>query len=201
MDPQIGTSTEVTSSSRTTDRRRPSIEAGDAGGGDAAAPVIPGYRLIATWETVIRDRPDDLGGYHRADQLAPALRAPGRYAGNYPGPLPGVGAGVTTVPTSRTSTTPRDADGAIRGLRDARLRAVYCYGNRTRRSRTGGTREHLMPRGTSACEISTSSADGPDHTWPWERAVPATTPEVVRHDWGCPRRGAPISVHLRMGAP
>ena len=87
-----------------------------------------------TWETVIRGIAPDvsLGGYFDIvlDQLAPAYRPEDVYAGNYLGSLEAIDAGVTTLlDWSHISNTPEHADEAIRGLRDARLRAVYCYGN------------------------------------------------------------------------
>ena len=98
--------------------------------------VIPGFvdSHRHTWETVIRGIAPDvsLGGYFDLvlDQLAPAYRPEDVYAGNYLGSLEAIDAGVTTLlDWSHISNTPEHADEAIRGLRDARLRAVYCYGN------------------------------------------------------------------------
>ena len=64
------------------------------------------------------------------DQLAPAYRPEDVYAGNYLGSLEAIDAGVTTLlDWSHINNTPEHADEAIRGLGDAKLRAVYCYGN------------------------------------------------------------------------
>ena len=98
--------------------------------------VIPGFidSHRHTWETVIRGIAPDvsLGGYFDVvlDQLAPAYRPEDVYAGNYLGSLEAIDAGVTTLlDWSHINNTPEHSDEAIRGLADARLRAVYCYGN------------------------------------------------------------------------
>ena len=110
-----------------------SLDAGDAEVIDASGCiVIPGFidSHRHTWETVIRGIAPDvsLGGYFDIvlDQLAPAYRAKDVYAGNYLGALEAIDAGVTTVlDWSHISNTPEHADEAIRGLQDARLRAMY----------------------------------------------------------------------------
>ena len=98
--------------------------------------VIPGFvdSHRHTWETVIRGIAPDvsLAGYFDLviDQLAPAYRPEDVYAGNYLGSLEAIDAGVTTLlDWSHINNTPEHSDEAIRGLQDARLRAVYAYGN------------------------------------------------------------------------
>ena len=62
--------------------------------------------------------------------FAPAYRPEDVYAGNYLGALEAIDAGVTTLlDWSHINNTPDHSDEAIRGLQQARLRAVYCYGN------------------------------------------------------------------------
>ena len=52
------------------------------------------------------------------------------YAGNYLGALEAIDAGITTLlDWSHINNTPDHSDEAIRGLQQAGLRAVYCYGN------------------------------------------------------------------------
>jgi len=98
--------------------------------------VMPGFvdSHRHTWETVIRGIAPDvsLGGYFDIvlDQLAPAYRPEDVYAGNYLGSLEAIDAGITTLlDWSHISNSPEHADEAIRGLADAKLRAVYCHGN------------------------------------------------------------------------
>jgi 5-methylthioadenosine/S-adenosylhomocysteine deaminase len=171
--------------------------------------VIPGFidSHRHTWETVIRGIAPDvsLGGYFDVvlDQLAPAYRPEDVYAGNYLGSLEAIDAGVTTLlDWSHINNTPEHSDEAIRGLRDARLRAVYCYGN---------------PNTSLADWWYTSTLESPedirrvrDQYFPSDtglltlamgtRGPGFCTDEVVRHDWELARDvGAPISVHVGMG--
>ncbi len=188
----------------------PSIEAGDAEVIDAAGCiVIPGFidSHRHTWETVIRGIAPDvsLGGYFDIvlDQLAPAYRAQDVYAGNYLGALEAIDAGVTTVlDWSHINNTPEHADEAIRGLRDARLRAVYCYGNPNTSladwwyASTLNAPEDIR----RVRDQYFSSADGLITLAMGTRGPGFCTPEVVRHDWELARDvGAPISVHVGMG--
>jgi cytosine/adenosine deaminase-related metal-dependent hydrolase len=186
------------------------LEAADAEVVDATGCiVIPGFvdSHRHTWETVIRGIAPDvsLAGYFDVvlDQLAPAYRPEDVYAGNYLGSLEAIDAGVTTVlDWSHINNTPEHSDEAIRGLRDARVRAVYCYGN---------------PNTSLADWWYTSTLEAPedirrvrDQYFSGEdglltlamgtRGPGFCTDEVVRHDWELAREvGAPISVHVGMG--
>jgi 5-methylthioadenosine/S-adenosylhomocysteine deaminase len=97
--------------------------------------VIPGFvdTHRHTWETSIRTSAPDytLGAYFGAilDKFAPKYRPDDVYAGNLWGSLECLNAGITTlVDWSHIMNTPEHADEAIRGLRDAGLRAVFAFG-------------------------------------------------------------------------
>ncbi len=186
------------------------VEAGDAEVFDASdCIVIPGFvdSHRHTWETVIRGIAPDvsLAGYFDLvlDQLAPAYRPEDVYAGNYLGSLEAIDAGVTTVlDWSHISNTPEHADEAIRGLRDARLRAVYCYGNpNTSLADWWYTSTLEAPEDIRRVRDRYFSSDAGLLTLAMGTRGPGfCTPEVVRHDWELARDvGAPISVHVGMG--
>src|SRR5690348_12594873 len=98
--------------------------------------VMPGFvdTHRHTWQTPVRGvlpsctldhyfavMLGQVGGFYRPEDV---------HIGDYAGSLEAINAGVTTLlDWSHISNTPDHADEAIRGLRDARLRAVYCYGN------------------------------------------------------------------------
>ncbi|TSJ34885.1 amidohydrolase family protein, partial [Mucilaginibacter corticis] len=97
--------------------------------------VMPG--LIDThrhvWESILRGTAVDysLMEYlqHILGTLAPAFRAEDVYTANLIGALEALDNGITTVMDwSHIMNSPAHADGAIKGLKDAGIRAVFGYG-------------------------------------------------------------------------
>ena len=125
------------------------------------------------------------------------------HTGNYLGSLEAIDAGVTTVlDWSHINNTPAHSDEAIRGLRDARLRAVYCYGNpNTSLADWWYTSTLNSPEDIRRVRDQYFSSDDGLLTLAMGTRGPGfCTPEVVRHDWALARDvGAPISVHVGMG--
>jgi cytosine/adenosine deaminase-related metal-dependent hydrolase len=117
--------------------------------------------------------------------------------------LEALDAGITTVlDWSHINNTPEHADEAIRGLRDANLRSVYCYGNpNTSLADWWYTSTLEAPEDIRRVrEQYFSSDDGLITLAMGTRGPGFCTPEVVKHDWELARDvGAPISVHVGMG--
>jgi cytosine/adenosine deaminase-related metal-dependent hydrolase len=146
-----------------------------------------------------------LAGYFEIvlDQLAPAYRPEDVYAGNYLGSLEAIDAGVTTLlDWSHINNTPEHSDEAIRGLQDAKLRSVYCYGNpNTSLAAWWYTSELESPEDIRRVRDQYFSSDDGLITLAMATRGPGfCTPEVVKHDWELARDvSAPISVHVGMG--
>ncbi len=86
-----------------------------------------------TWQTPFRGICADwtLEDYFRGIRMSisPRCSAEDVYAGNYAGALEALDAGVTTIlDFSHCNNTPQHADGALAGLRDAGIRAIFAYG-------------------------------------------------------------------------
>jgi len=97
--------------------------------------VMPGFvdTHRHTWQTPFRGICADwtLSDYFRGIRMSisPNCSAEDVYAGNYVGALEALEAGVTTIlDFSHCNNTPEHADGAIQGLRDAGIRAMFAYG-------------------------------------------------------------------------
>jgi cytosine/adenosine deaminase-related metal-dependent hydrolase len=97
--------------------------------------VMPGFvdTHRHTWQTPFRGVCADwtLEDYFRGIRMSisPNCSAMDVYAGNYVGALEALEAGVTTIlDFSHCNNTPEHADGALQGLRDAGIRAMFAYG-------------------------------------------------------------------------
>jgi cytosine/adenosine deaminase-related metal-dependent hydrolase len=112
------------------------IEAEDAEVLDVSGHVVmPGFidTHRHTWQTPFRGVCADwtLEDYFRGIRMSisPNCSAEDVYAGNYVGALEALDAGVTTIlDFSHCNNTPEHADGALQGLRDAGIRAIFAYG-------------------------------------------------------------------------
>jgi cytosine/adenosine deaminase-related metal-dependent hydrolase len=97
--------------------------------------VMPGFvdTHRHTWQTPFRGVCADwtLEDYFRGIRgtISPNCSAEDVYAGNLVGALEALDAGVTTIlDFSHCNNTPGHADAALRGLRDAGIRALFAYG-------------------------------------------------------------------------
>jgi cytosine/adenosine deaminase-related metal-dependent hydrolase len=114
----------------------PHVEVNDAEVVDASGHVVmPGFvdTHRHTWQTPFRGLCADwtLEEYFRGIRMSisPNCSAEDVYAGNYVGALEALDAGVTTIlDFSHCNNTPEHADGALQGLRDAGIRAIFAYG-------------------------------------------------------------------------
>jgi cytosine/adenosine deaminase-related metal-dependent hydrolase len=114
----------------------PRIDVEDAEALDVSGHVVmPGFvdTHRHTWQTPFRGICADwtLEDYFRGIRMSisPNCSAEDVHAGNYVGALEALDAGVTTIlDFSHCNNTPEHADGALQGLRDAGIRAMFAYG-------------------------------------------------------------------------
>ena len=170
--------------------------------------VIPGFvdTHRHTWEAPIRTSAPNytLGDYFVGilDSFAPKYRPQDVYAGNLWGALECVNAGITTlVDWSHIANTPEHADEAIRGLKDAGLRAVYAYGfPNTSLADWWFNSKLIQPEDARRIRKQYFSSDKGLITMAMATRGPGfCTPEVVRHDWEMAKDlGLSITVHTAM---
>lgn len=128
----------------------PSVETEGAEVVDAAgAVVMPGFvdTHRHTWQTTLRAICADwpLMAYFRGirQTISPRYTAEDVYVGNYVGALEALNAGVTTIlDFSHCNNTPQHGDAALKGLRDAGIRAVFGYGYFPAPSEQAGFADH-----------------------------------------------------------
>src|SRR5947207_5652847 len=114
----------------------PHLDASDAQVVDTRGCIVmPGFvdTHRHTWQTQMRALCADwtLTDYFLGMRLAisPAYSADDVYRGNFVGALEALNAGVTTLlDFSHCNNSPDHADAAVKGLRDAGIRALHCYG-------------------------------------------------------------------------
>lgn len=168
--------------------------------------VIPGFidTHRHTWQTPVRGilpcctldnyfavMLGSVGGHYRPQDV---------YVGNYAGSLEALNGGVTTLlDWSHINNTPDHSDEAVRGLKDAGIRAIYAHG-----VPTGGEwwafsdLEHPEDIRRVA-ETYFSSDDGLLTLALAARAPGNSNFEVAKHDWELARDlGIRISVHVGM---
>jgi 5-methylthioadenosine/S-adenosylhomocysteine deaminase len=122
------------------------------------------------------------------------------YGGDYVGALECLNAGITTIlDWSHINNSPDHPDEAVRGLRDAGIRAVYAHGVPGDSSWWAfSSNEH--PEDVRRLRDQYFSSEDQLLTLALATRAPGNvTPEVARHDWELAREiGARISVHVGM---
>jgi len=167
----------------------PSIDAVDAEIIDArGAIVMPGLvdTHRHTWQTQMRAVCADwtLGDYFAGMRLviSPAYSADDVYVGNHLGALEALDAGVTTLlDFSHCNNSPEHADEAVRGLVDAGIRALHCYGFFASRAGSAAFPTHATRladfervhrgRDSAGSLVRIGSAITEVATIPWEQTV------------------------------
>src|SRR6185295_6864171 len=145
------------------------VDAGDADVIDVAGHIVlPGFvdTHRHTWQSTMRALCSDwsLMEYFRGirQTISPRYAPEDVYAGNYVGALEALDAGVTTIlDFSHCNNTPQHADGALKGLRDAGIRAVFGYGYFPAPSEEAGFADH-MERIADARRIRTEHLSSDD---------------------------------------
>lgn len=142
---------------------------------DADAPVIDARGCVVmpglvdthrhTWQALVRGR------YHDSaflpflvdvrDRIAPRYTAEDVYLANRLGAWEALDAGVTTlVDYCHCINTPEHADAAVAGLRDAAIRAVFCYGMVSSQSTGFDSHAHRLADAARVASTYASSDTG-----------------------------------------
>ncbi len=185
------------------------LQAEDAEVIDAAGDIVmPGMvdTHRHTWEAAIRTCAPNytLGDYFVGilDAFAPKYRPQDVYASNLWGSLECINAGITTlVDWSHISNTPELSDEAIRGLKDAGLRAVYAAGfPNTSLADWWFNSALIQPEDTRRIRAQYFPSDDGLITMAMATRGPGfCQPDVVRHDWELAKDlNVPITVHVAM---
>ncbi len=172
--------------------------------------VIPG--LIDThrhtWEAAIRGCAPNatLDDYfvEVLDTFAPLYRPDDVYASNLAGALECVNAGITTLlDWSHINNTPDHPDAAIRGLKEAGIRAVYAYGSANLSLNDYWNQSVIAIPADDVRRIRDTyfrSKDGLLTMALATRGPGFCKDEVVTKEWGMARElGLPITIHVGMG--
>jgi cytosine/adenosine deaminase-related metal-dependent hydrolase len=183
------------------------LEVGDAERIDASGMIVmPGFvdTHRHTWQTPVRGilpsctldhyfavMLGSVGGHYRPEDV---------HIGNYAGSLEALNGGVTTLlDWSHINNTPDHSDAAVRGLKDAGIRAVYAHGMPT------GAEWWMMSELDHPADIRRiretyfSSDDGLLTLAMAARQPGNSSHEVAKRDWALARELAiPISVHVGM---
>ena len=165
--------------------------------------VLPGFvdTHRHTWQSLIRHVSTDwtlpqyfsgvrgvLGKIYAPDDM---------YAANLLGALEALDSGITTlVDWSHNNNTPDHADAAIKGLKDAGLRAVFAYGN----ANDEWLPVNDIPHSHDVKRIKTEHFASEDQLVTLAMALRGpqfATPEANEHDFKLAREvGLPITVHV-----
>ena len=170
-------------------------------GGDRI--VLPGFvdSHRHTWQSLIRHVSTDwtLPQYFSGVRgvLGRIYSPEDMYAANLIGALEALDSGITTlVDWSHNNNTPDHADAAIKGLKDAGLRAVFAYGN----ANDEWLPVNDVPTSDDIKRIKDeqfSSTDQPVTLAMALRGPQFATPEANEHDFRLAREvGLPITVHV-----
>jgi 5-methylthioadenosine/S-adenosylhomocysteine deaminase len=165
--------------------------------------VLPGFvdTHRHTWQSLIRHVSTDwtLPQYFSGVRgvLGKIYSPEDMYAANLVGALEALDSGITTlVDWSHNNNTPDHADAAIKGLKDAGLRAVFAYGN----ANDEWLPVNDVPHSHDVKRIKTEHFASDDQLLTLAMALRGpqfATPEVNEHDFKLAREvGLPVTVHV-----